>query len=206
MKKLATILALTGVVANLGVASLAFAQTSGSQTIGCNAAGTTSISATNSVTFESRTTNFYAETDAPLNVGSDLTVDVTDTRGYDPAAGTDCEPPAAPDGVEDSSVLQIQSAGLVNGATTLSLELGTALTGADLSCTTTCAPSTLSDVAAAAGTADTGITSAQNLVTFDETFSGTIRTTMSTTDLEVVAPAGPVATGTYAGTITFSLV
>lgn len=206
MKKLATILALTGVVANLGVASLVFAQTSGSQTIGCNAAGSTSIAATNSVTFDSRTTNFYLETDAPLGIDFPLMVDVTDTRGYDPAVDADCEPPAAPDTVEDPFTLQIQSAGLTSGSTTLSLELGTALTGADLSCLTTCAPSTLGDVATTAGTADTGISTAQDLVTFDETFSGTIRTEMQTTDLEVVAPAGPIATGTYTGTITFSLV
>lgn len=207
MKKLASILALTGLAANFSIASIVFAQTSGSQTISCNPTGTTSISATNSVSFESRTTNFYLETDSPLSALLDggLQVNVVDSRGYDPTA-EDCQPPANPESGDEPFVLQIQSNGLSSGSTTLELELGDALTAASLSCPTLCSPSALSDVATVSGLTDTLITTGQDLVTFDESFAGTIRTSLVTTQLQVRAPSGPIPTGTYTGTITFSLV
>jgi hypothetical protein len=207
MKKFGTILALTGLIANLSMASLVFAQTSGSQTISCNPTGTTSLTATTSVTFETRTTNFYLETDSPLSALLDggLQVDVTDTRGYDPT-GLDCEPPGTPDAAEDAFNLQIQSDGLISGATTLELELGDTLTGASVFCYTVCTPSTVSDVATVTGLSDTLITTAQNIVTFDESFAGTIRTRLQTTQLQVRKPTSFIPTGTYTGTIVFSLV
>lgn len=209
MKKLATVLALTGVVANLGLATV-FAQTSeGSQTIGCNA-GTVSISLPttgtgDSVSFEGRSTAFYADaTNAPLDVGQSLPIQVTDDRGYDPGVN-DCRSSTAPT-ADHAFTLQIQSPGLTGpSSTVLDLQLGTALVAGDLSETPGTSPSTVGDVATVTGLADTSISTASNIVTFDETFSGDIGVTLTGDQLEVVKPSGVIPAGVYTGTITLSL-
>lgn len=169
--------------------------TVGTETVECNTSGNISISnVTPNVGFQPRTVEFYNDsTDAPLQ-GDNLIVDITDTRGYDPSR-TSCGAP---------SVLSIQSSGLVNGATTLDLDLGSALTSASLSCTGNCQPTDLSFAAAVTG--NTGaISSGLDMVNFAEAFDGTIRTTLSGDNLEVTRPNGPIPTGEYLGTITFTL-
>lgn len=199
MKKLATILALTAVVANLGIASVLAQSTSGTQDIGCNTAGASSIVTTAAVSFDSRTTDFENDTAASLDAQLDggLQVEVTDTRGYDPAATT-C---GAAYGV------QIQSAaGLSNTIDSLALQLGTALVNGDLSCTSaSCSPSSVNDVATADGTTG-AIATAQPIISFSEAFSGTIRGQLITTDLQVTPPTTQITSGTYTGTILFTLV
>lgn len=200
-RKLVSILAITGVVANLGLATV-FAQTTGSEVVGCNTAGAISIgSASAAVTFEARTTDFSGG-DAGIT-GTPLDVVVTDSRGYNPSSTATCGA---------GSTLTIQSAGLNglavgNTTTNLSLGLGTALTSGSLSCTsTTCSPATLSDVATVTGATTGNISAGQSLVTFTEAFYGDIQTHMTGNDLEVTAPSAPVPADTYEGQITFTLV
>ena len=83
-KKLVAILALTGAIANLGLATAFAATSAGTETIGCNTAVSPTLSApTVTVNFENRTTNFHTEHDAKAESGS---VVVYDNRGFD--AGT----------------------------------------------------------------------------------------------------------------------
>lgn len=168
------------------------------QNITCDTNGAVSISAvTPAVSFVSRSVDFYNETAAGLSplLDGGLQISVTDTRGYDPGA-TDCGGP---------STLSIQSSGLVNGATTLGLQLGNALTGGALACTSgSCSPATLGDVATVTGSTGT-ISAAVDIVQFAEAFSGTIRTSLQGDDLQVTPPATVIPTGTYTGTITFTL-
>lgn len=85
MKKLATILALTAVVANLGLATV-FAANNASQVIGCTA-GAVTLDAPLSVSFFARNTNFVDQTDSNVDGSTPQYVTVTDLRGYDPGAG-----------------------------------------------------------------------------------------------------------------------
>jgi hypothetical protein len=168
------------------------------QNITCDTNGAVSISAvTPAVSFVSRSVDFYTETAAGLSplLDGGLQISVTDTRGYDPGA-TDCGGP---------STLSIQSSGLVNGATTLGLQLGNALTSGALACTSgSCSPATLGDVATVTGSTG-AISAAVDIVQFAEAFSGTIRTSLQGDDLQVTPPATVIPTGTYTGTITFTL-
>lgn len=168
------------------------------QNIICDTAGFISISAvTPTVTFIPRTVDFYTESPAGLSplLDGGLQISVTDTRGYDPTAA-DCGGP---------STLSIQSSGLVNGTDTLNLQLGTALTAGALACTSSsCYPTTLGDVATVTGSTGS-ISSAIDIVEFAEAFSGTIRTSLQGDDLQVVPPSTAIPTGTYSGTITFTL-
>lgn len=169
------------------------------QNIICDAGGAISISAvTPAVSFVSRTVDFYNESPAGLSplLDGGLQISVTDSRGYDPVLRQDCGGP---------STLSIQSAGLSYGSTNLELQLGTALTSAALACTSaSCSPATLGDVAAVTGSTG-AISAAVDIVNFSEAFSGTIRTSLQTDDLQVAPPAAVIPTGTYTGTITFTL-
>lgn len=202
MKKLATILALTAVVANLGIASVLAQSTSGTQDIGCNTAGASSIVTTAAVAFDSRTTDFEHETAASLDslLDGGLQIDVTDTRGYDPGVGVD-------EICGDAYEVQIQSAaGLSNTIDSLALQLGTALVNGDLSCTSgSCSPTSVNDVATADGTTG-AIATAQPIISFSEAFSGTIRGALIESDLQVTPPSTQITSGTYTGTILFTLV
>lgn len=169
------------------------------QNIICDANGAISISAvTPSVTFVSRSVAFFSESAAGLSplLDGGLQISITDSRGYDPVVGQDCGGP---------STLSIQSSGLSNGSTTLNLQLGTALTSSALACTSpSCYPNAIGDVATVAGSAGP-ISTAVDIVTFSEAFSGTIRTSLQTDDLQVTPPSGVIPTGIYSGTITFTL-
>lgn len=168
------------------------------QNIICDTNGAISISAvTPAVSFVSRTVDFYNEAPAGLSplLDGGLQISVTDSRGYDPSAG-DCGGP---------STLSIQSNGLVNGTTTLGLQLGDALTNGALACTSvSCSPAVLGDVAAVTGSTGS-VSAAVDIVEFTEAFSGTIRTSLQSDNLQVTPPVSVIPTGTYTGTITFTL-
>lgn len=209
MKKLATVLALTAIVANMGLATVFAQQTQapeGSQTIGCNGSGTITIGSLASQTFTSKTTAFTGDTNADIT-GENFHPAVTDTRGYDPTANQDCS--TLGDG--HAFTLDIQSDGLIkDGGTavntvcrdnqggqllctvvaesldspTLHLTLGTAASNSNLSADANFVPSTFSTVANAhASTGD--ITTGKVLVDFDESFSGTLTTLLMNSDLQV---------------------
>lgn len=169
-------------------------QTCATQNIGCNGAGSIGISAVSpTATFESRTTSFFEDsTDAALS--SPIYLEVTDNRGYDPEA-TDCGA---------ASSISVQSDGLTSGATTLGVNLGTALTSGSLSCSSAnCVPNDISvaSVVGATGLISTGT----DIMSLSEAYSGTIKLDMVTDDLQILRPAGPIDTGTYTGDITFTL-
>ncbi len=176
-----------GCVAGLG-------ETCGEITIGCNLGGTISISnITPEATFEPRSTNFYQDpTNAPLE--SVIQVDITDTRGYGSCG--------------DASTLSIQSSGLALGASTLGLNLGTALTQGSITCPDdNCVPDSahLSDVATTPG-ATGSIATGADVLNLSEGFDGTIRLQISGDNLEVVKPLEPISKGDYVGDITFTLI
>jgi hypothetical protein len=175
--------------------------TEGSQEIGCLAGGTT-FSATETTTFEGRSTNFYAEDDALM--ASPIVVTWDDGRGYDAGAGN-C-------GL--GATVSMQSPGLRVGTTGLPiLDLkfsDTPVVGAPVAaCTGACdgypaAYTELSVPGSLAGSV--------NLYSFSEAILGTFTYTMGSilapSDVIVVdhTTAGGVAipAGTYAGVITFT--
>jgi hypothetical protein len=209
MKKLATTLALTAVVLNLGIATVIAADTAGEQEIACNTlGGASSIASTATATFEGKTTEFYTGADAELT--SIINVDVTDTRGYDATTpGIDGVADNADDTCGLPYKVQIQSAaGLTNGIDVLDLALGAALTSTatDITCLAAiCSPADPLVITSATGTNGTAIAGAQDIVNFSEAFGGEIRTAIDTGELLVTKPPAPIEKGTYQGTITFSL-
>jgi hypothetical protein len=169
-------------------------ETCSSVTIGCQA-GSVSISASPSVTFEPRNTAFYNDaSNAPL-INTDLTVDLTDTRSYDPDPAQSCGAGAT---------IQIQSPGLsvggLGGDPILDISLNTAPA---FNCATSCEPATITDIATLTN-ATGSVATAKDLVSTSEAFSGTIRTTLSGTDIEIVKPTAVIPQGNYSGTITFT--
>jgi len=204
MKKLASILAITGVVANLGLASMVFAQSNvnATETIGCNSLGTVSISYANpNATFQSRTVNFYQEeVNAPLSATAPLVVKVADTRGYD-ATTSHCAL---------GSTLSVISSGLVNATEPAPLLVGV---GTDIGLTHTSwdgvtgSPADISTISSWDTNAGHDITSMTALWNSTESFSGVLKFAFSGNDLEVRQDelTGPIAKGDYTGTITFEL-
>ncbi len=222
MKKLATILALTGVVANLGFATTFAEVSTGSQTIECNSFGNYSLIAPADLGFYQRTTNFYNETSAPLETsvgpGAPILV-VTDTRGYDSTAA-DCGA---------GFTLSVQSNGLAFGDYNINLGTGS-FNNTDLSedvgGITESSPETLIGAAALVNTISEStnqpIETSVTLMTSSEAFYGDVTFALNTGNadnqnstvlkalhdkLEDVngAYVGPIPAGDYTGDITFTL-
>ena len=233
MKKLATVLALTAVMANLGLATV-FAQavgSTGTQVIGCNANGGLTFDATRSLGFYSRSSNFNSETDAnlenPLNVDNNPVyskLTVSDTRGYDAAAST----------CGNGFTVSVQSTGLsrttADGLFNINLATGT-FGNSDLAedqTYATSSPDTLiGSVVSTASSSDAPIATAVDLLDATEAFYGDVQLTLnsSNADNTVGSPndatvlkaqhdniekdgspySGPIPTGSYTGTITFTL-
>ena len=82
-KKLVAILALTGAIANLGLATVfAAANPTGSQAISCEEnAGAPTFDAPAAVGFDPRTTAFHSDTDAGANAGATLRVEDNEVMG-----------------------------------------------------------------------------------------------------------------------------
>lgn len=224
MKKLATILALTGVVANLGFATVFADDATGTQDIGCNGGAGPSLSAPANLGFYGRSTQFTNELDANLENPSlaPSLVTVTDLRGYDVAAG-DC-------GAGFS--LAVQSDGLVQGNYTIHLGTGS-FDNSDLSEDTTVStsfPDTLIGpvVTTTIASVDQEIAGGGvELMSATEAFYGDVTLALNSSDADNTtgalnnntvlkarhdkledaggAYAGPIPAGSYIGTITFTL-
>jgi hypothetical protein len=167
-------------------------ESTGDITIGCGA-GSTTLSATPSATFEARTVNFYQDsTNAPLT--GDLQIDLTDTRTFDPG----------PDNCGPGATIQVQTTGLTKDGLGIGPILGLELnTPASMACSGSCAPVDINDVATLTGSTGS-LSTAKSLISTSEAFTGTIRTTLSGTDLEITKPTAVLPLGTYSGTITFT--
>lgn len=210
MKKLATILALTGVVANLGFATVFADDATGTQVIGCNEGGGLSLSAPANLGFYGRSTNFYQGSDAPLEGLSSLTL--TDTRGYG-ACGA-------------GASLTVQSDGLVSGTYTINLATGT-FGNTDLtedSVITASSPDTLIGVVVdtTVASVNTAIAGGVELISSTEAFYGDVTLALNTGNADSqnntvlkaqhdnlenggTSYAGPIPTGSYTGDITFTV-
>ncbi len=209
MKKLATILALTAVVANLGVA-VVFAQenVAGSQLIGCADAATgqaLAVSWTDGpgapVSFEGKYTNWFddANTDAAIVLDTFIYVDTTDDRGWDPA-GVTCG---------TGGRVDISSLGLDHPTVTqnLAIGLGTVTEGGDFTWQgASHDPADVAEVVGVVHAAAQDLTTALQMVTFTKAWSGTVRMTFDGSQLHVNTPTTPIAAGTYTGNVTFTLV
>ena len=225
-KKLVAILALTGAIANLGLATVFAANApTGSQTIGClnPVEDVPTLDTPEVVGFEARHTNFYVESDANAVVGDGDAVVVTDTRGYDAGLTEGCG---------EGFSLGIQSSGLNNGATingqkqyNIQLKLGAnmdeAWTPTAEGANATTFPESMTGVVTYEDVGGELITSEQVLIDSTEAVSGVFTAHLvdhlyaSYADLQSRVVANPVnlysslsadiAPGIYEGTITFTL-
>ncbi len=196
MKKLASILAITAVVANLGIAAVYAVDadpmtTEGTQTIGCATEAEPTLSATDAATFQQRYTNFYNSTDSQLT--SNLVVSFQDTRGYDPDGVGRCG---------NGYIVTIASPGLTLGTGTDPLDMVYDHTVDVGDCARCDGGDVITEMT------DSGsISTAKNLFETTEAFLGTYTLTlpMETTALVVdsASVAGPIAQGAYTGVITF---
>lgn len=171
-------------------------ETCGEINIGCGA-GEVTIAASEGATFDTRTTSFYNDPTNAALTGADMTIDLIDTRTYDPGTEPD-------ETCGDGATVQIQSTGLTKDGLgvppILDMSLNTAPT---MACVGLCGPSDISEVATLQNSTGS-ISTAKDVIVTSEAFSGTIRTTFSGTDLEVVRPGAVIPQGNYAGVITFT--
>lgn len=216
MKKLTTILALTAVTANLGLATVFAEDVTGSQIIDCNAGGTYSIVTTNAsddqnsnITFAQRTTNFTAENDANAVQSQDSFIRVQDNRGYDPAGANNCG---------NGLALSVQSSsGLTNGTDTIHLKLGDYTIDNNFELVTGSNPNNINTILTNSNSSGVIQNSPVNLFTTNEAFDGAIdvfynktqATDSNSTNVLIVAShdsvSGPISPGTYSGNVTFTL-
>ena len=206
MKKLATILALTAVVANFGLATV-FAQipSHGTQKIACPAGeGAQLFTVTTPVAFEQKPTDWY-NNPGNAELTTNLDIVVTDTRGYK-CAGT---------GYTYSIAETSAGVGLVEPVSgdTLGLSMDQALDASNDSCTSGGAPSTACDPATLsvfdyshAPAVPTPIDLGIELFRTSEPFAGevTVEMPIGGHKLTVLTPTAPIAAGDYAGDILFT--
>jgi hypothetical protein len=200
-KKLVAILALTGAIANLGLATAFAADSAGSQTIGCDAGGDKVLTAPATVTFEGKSTNFHNEVDASANLvaSQGSLIKVTDTRGYDATAGN----------CGAGFTLSVASNGLqlydVDGSDfdiQLGLGAASAAWAEDLDTAVSSPATLLANVATVADASDHSlITTSKDLITSSEAFTGDVSLELSNAvlnavgDNTVVGNASPVSFG-----------
>ncbi len=215
MKKLTTILALTAVTANLGIATV-FAQPqdeaiSGTQSIDCDNTGdiTLVVDGNKDITFYPRTVNFKDATQAYASASKNANkyIKIQDTRGYDSTCGF-------------GATLSIQSSGLNHPDSGDIIDLMTGdYTRSNFVIESGSIPDSTNfynDIVGnvKAGT-ETDIKNSVQIFETNQAFSGSIKIIYNPStddgsdydDVLVAAkrPSSVIAQGTYTGTITFSL-
>jgi alpha-tubulin suppressor-like RCC1 family protein len=213
-----------------GGGSSASSNSNGNIDIGCDATGSISLTAPTAITFDTKTTDFYNDSDASAvsvpGDGVDAShLKITDTRGYDAGAGSELT-------CGNGFTLSVESNGLQlynvdNSDFDIQLGLGTASSawteGGSSSPTTL-----LGNVVHASSSNDSLITTSKDLVTSEEAFSGNVSLELSGGVLKAPAATAfgmraadltnpelnpfatwdytsAIPTGNYTGTITFTL-
>jgi hypothetical protein len=217
-KKILSIVGVLAVIANLGLASIAFGQTTGQVAVGCGAPVPPSVLVTNPAgvgTFNFDPATYGAASTEPIAAANSLVFEVTDSTGFDPGLGECANGILVTMTLDDTSSYfsslstlndnQLDASGNLSiGATVL----GTADGTADLAYTTddshgVNATNILTALAVGGTFTYAGTFTPITVLTSDESFDGTVELTYAATDMTLdVANTVPVDTYTKEVVIT----